>query len=77
MRRLAVFIALIGFFLFAGVGIAHGLSPFACSVRALTAAGVLYVVARIASIAGCHVLAEVFAGMMPDDQEETRDTGSK
>ncbi len=48
LKRIAKLIAVIGFFILAGVGCANGVPPFVCGMRALAGAVILFVSARIA-----------------------------
>ena len=47
MRRFAATTAILGFLGLAGVGLASGVPPFDCALRALAGAAGLYVLARI------------------------------
>jgi len=69
MRRIAMRVALLGLFALAFVGWACGLTPFACTVRALVGAGVLYVLARLAGRVIVAALADAAARTAAEGQE--------
>ncbi len=48
LKRIAILIAITGFFVLAGVGCASGVPPFVCAMRSLVGAVILFVSARIA-----------------------------
>ena len=47
LKKIAKLIAIIGFFVLAGVGSASGVPSFVCAMRALVGAVILFVSARI------------------------------
>jgi len=71
MRRLAMTVATMGFFVFAAVGAAHGLAPFVCAWRALAGAAILFIVVTVAA----RIVAGVMAGAITD--QASRASGMK
>jgi hypothetical protein len=61
MKRISIQIAVLGFFVLAGVGWASGLSPAACSLRASVGAACLYMVIRFAGNVAIRLLADAAA----------------
>jgi len=64
IKRIAIQAAVLLFFLMAGVGWACGLSPGACSARALLGAGAGYVLVRFAG----QLVIRVLISALVDDQ---------
>mgnify|MGYP006288078597 CR=1 FL=1 len=62
MRRIAVRIAVVGFFVLAAVGWACGRSPLTCATRAVIGAVILFVLTRIS----VRVLTAALADAMVD-----------
>lgn len=65
MHRTAVSIAVAAFFALAGVGMASGVPPFVCGLRALAGAGVAYALTIVAGRVLVHVLAGLLARRPP------------
>ena len=61
MRRYAVSIAVIGFFVLGGVGCLCGVPMYVCATRAVVGAAALYI---LATIAGSMILNIVVAAMV-------------
>lgn len=57
-RRIAVTVAIVGFFALAAVGWVSGLSVYACATRALVGAGVLFVLVRLVSRVLLRIVAD-------------------
>ncbi len=62
MKRIAVTLSVMVFFAIAIVGWACGLSPYACSVKAVVGAIMIYVVARLAGRFVVRIVADVMVG---------------
>ena len=59
MRRIATNAGVVAFFLLAAVGLASGVPPFVCSLRALVGAGVTYGLVTIAGLVAVCVLVDL------------------
>jgi len=57
MNRLALYVAVGGCFAMAGVGLACGVTPLVCTIRAGLGGVALYVAARVAGRLAAHILA--------------------
>ncbi len=67
MKRLAVTIAVMTFFASAGLGLAGGATPFSCSMKAVAAAVVIYIVARIAGGIAARIIADAMVQSAQND----------
>ena len=57
-RRIAITVAVIGFFALAIMGWCSGLTPYVCGMRALGGMTALYVMMRLASWVVVHIVAD-------------------
>jgi len=64
VKRLAFIISVMGFFVLAFVGWSCGLSTYACGLKALGGAAMLYVVARLAGRLAAGVVADTIVNNM-------------
>jgi hypothetical protein len=65
MRRAAMPVATMGFFVLALVGAASGLTPFDCAWRGLVGAAVLYVVMTVAGHVVVTIVADAILSQAP------------
>ena len=77
MKQTAVTIAVFGFFIFAAAGWLCGLSPFACSVKALTGAIVLYFVAGFAGKVFVNVMVQTVMKAQAEQAREDEESSSE
>jgi len=60
VRRIAVIIATIGFFVLAGVGTATGVPPFVCAMRAVVGAVALFAVVMVGGRLALTIVVDAF-----------------
>ncbi len=76
MKRVALSIAVMGFFVLALVGWLGGCTMFTCGVRALIGAGVIFLIVRIAFKLLVGVIADTMVkARMSRDEESERPNG--
>jgi len=77
VRRTPVTVAVLGFFVLAGVGWFSGVAPFLCGIRALIGAAVLYVLARIAGRVLVHIMADAMLRGSAGGKGSTNESGER
>ena len=77
MKQTAVTVAVMGFFVLAGVGWLAGLSPFECGLKALIGGAALYILTTMAGRMVVNVMVRTIMSATADSTQQDEDTSGE